>query len=199
MKNIKNIILLCFIGFFIIFLFDRIKPATGYSILENLEIPSYILAQSDVMRKEVFFNSVVNEIESVKRLETKYIGIAGRRSNQPDYFEKLGNCADTNQLVKLTDHRSPLVRSIAFTVLQNKNYSGLKQIFKKHLKDNQTYDVYAGCTISPNAVNIDFYYCISSSLNLQEKKLYKTELMKQYKNTWFEYMIGEPSMAITDQ
>ncbi|HLP35647.1 hypothetical protein [Lacibacter sp.] len=143
--------------------------------------------QPDSIRDKIALNNLVSDISALQNLESKHIGIEGRESTQPDYLSILKKWADTNQLVKLTEHGNALVRSLSFQALRDKNYIGLIEIFKKHLNDNQTYNVHSGCVVEPVPVNIAFFRCIYPTLSAAEAKSFKNELLKQYRDTGFEF------------
>ena len=159
------------------------------TLVDEITIPRELIMQSDSLRNANDINMVVSEISTLSQLEGPYIGISGRKSEQRDYTNLLEKWADINQLVKLTDHKNAMVKSIAFAALKNKNYPGLRLIFEKHLFDRQTFQIQSGCEIFPMPINIDFYTCIYSQLNKSEAQIYKKQILRQYAGTHFEHML----------
>jgi len=189
MNTLRNIALLTLMGVGLFFLFAKIKATKEHSIVDDLGVSNNIATQPDSIRDEIELNNLVYSIATLNNLESEYIGYEGRKSTQPDYLAILKKWADTTRLVKLTDHGNALVRSMAFQTLKEKNYNGLKEIFKKHLNDKQTYNVHSGCDVESVPVNIAFYRCISPTLASVEVATYKRKLLELYKGTFFEFMI----------
>ncbi len=189
MSTLRNIALLLLAGICLYFLYDKIQSAKEYSIVDDLEVSGDFMTQPDSVRDKIALNNLVHKIATLQNLESNYIGIEGRKSTQPDYVSILKIWADTNQLVKLTDHGNAIVKSIAFQALKDKNYAGLKEIFEKHLNDKQTYNYHSGCVIEPVPVNLEFYRCIYPTLSSVEANSYKQALLEIYRGTHFEHEI----------
>ncbi|HTH31417.1 MAG TPA: hypothetical protein VL946_08700 [Lacibacter sp.] len=140
----------------------------------------------DSVRKKQRLDHLVFEITSLERLEGRYIGIDGHKSNQTDYAGELGKLADTNYLSKLTTHSSPYLRVVAFQALLDNNYSQIEEIFRQHLNDNSTYQLYSGCLITPEPVNLTMFNLLRYKLTDEAQTVYYEKIMEQLKksNYW---------------
>ena len=150
---------------------------------------THLTPQSDSLRNAIDLNNLVFNISTLSSIEGDNIGVDGRKSTQPDYSHQLAMWADTNQLVKLTNHEKPIVRVLAFGALLEKKYTRIKDIFISHLSDEATCNFYSGCMIDPVPVNIIYYQVVSSWLTLKENQYYKKLLINEYKNTGFWWKV----------
>ena len=192
MKTLRKIIFLLIVGVGLFALFIKILSLKKNSFFDDLNESGNFSTQPDSIRDKNALSLLVHEISSLTNLEANYIGFEGRKSTQPDYSVLLEKRATVNQLVELTDHGSPLVRLMAFQALRNKNYPDLKQLFERHLYDDQTYNFYSGCVVGPMPVNVDFYRCIYPTLSSVDAKSYQKKLIAKYKGTMYEYMFRYP-------
>jgi hypothetical protein len=192
MQTLRNVALLIIflLGVFILYL--QFTSPGMHSITEDIDITHKFPLQPVSIQNKDAINNLVYAIAALAVRESNYIGIDGRKSTQPNYLDLLEKQAGIDQLVQLTNHKSSLVRSLAFQALKDKNYTGLKEIFDKHIFDDQTYQYQSGCVIEPIPVNSDLYHCICPLLNKHEAALYKTKLLKKYKDTYFEYFFQYP-------
>jgi len=187
MITLRNILLIVLTGSYLLFLYNRIRSTKEYSIVDDLEVN--FTPQPDSLRNEIALTNLVNNISTLQYLESDYVGYEGRKSTQPHYSNILAKWATINQLVKLTGHWNALVKTMAFQALRDKNYTGLKEIFKDHLNDKQTYNLHSGCVVKPVPLNIDFYSCIYPKLSSVEAASYKKELLEQYRDNYFQSMV----------
>lgn len=158
------------------------------ALIEGLS--SEIIPEPDSIKDKKAINDLVYRIATLERVENAFIGLEGRKSEQPNYVEYLVKWADTGSLVKLTDHPNAIVKSFSFRALQQKNYTGLKDIFEKHLFDKQTYSFHSGCVVTPVAINLDFFNTLSPSLSKKEREFYKAALLKQYAGGYLAWELG---------
>ena len=158
-------------------------------IIEDIEAPQNIVIIPDSIHKKQMLFSLVNEMSSVSKLESEYIGFDGHRSLQPNYSAQLARLADTGYILSLVKHSTPIVRIIAVESLVELKYPDLRLVFLKLINDKDTYTFQSGCMAGPIPINIACYSSISTRLTEKEKHKYKSELMRQYKNTGFEYLL----------
>lgn len=184
LRNIKILIIgsACFY-----FIFTQVQFPKKHSLVDDLKVPENFKIQPDSIRNKIYLNNLIQEISALDCLEAKHIGIEGRESKQVDYLGTLKKWSDIDELVKLTDHKNPLVRTLAFQALIDSKHNGLEEIFKKHLKDSQTYNYHSGCVVEPVPVNIAFYQSIYSTLSPAKANYFKQELLKE--STGFEFML----------
>jgi hypothetical protein len=144
---------------------------------------------SDSVRNARDLNELVYRISQESDVEEGYIGIEGRKSTQPNYSHMLALWADTNQLVKLTNHSCAIVKLFSFEALLEKGYPNLKTILQSHIADIQVYSLHSGCTVEQVPINFAFFNMLSPSLNKIETTSFKNELLKKYKNIYPYYLL----------
>jgi hypothetical protein len=169
-------------------IFIYIHSRKNSTIINKIVIPKETTNISDSMMNEIALIDLVNNITSEKRLESDYKGIEGVKSSQPKYLTLLIKWANFKQLVRLTSNSNPLVRILSFEALKEKKYPDLKNIFREHLFDQQTYQYQSGCDVGNRPVNISFYKCIYSELSKSDLTYYKNTLLKQYGANYFNYL-----------
>lgn len=67
-------------------------------------------------------------------------------------FSQLNKIAKLEELIELTDHKSPAVRGYSFWALAKRNYSGLEDIFLNHINDTESVLQKNGCMIGKETV-----------------------------------------------
>lgn len=172
-KSLQNIVLIL-LG---LFLFSCKNKTNLY--IEKVELPEQLADVPDSLRKIQALDQLVVEITKLERLEGKYVGYAGLPSTQRDYSQELLKLADTNYLLRLTSHRNPIVRVISFEVLVAKGFFTIKNVFKDHIEDNETYLSYGGCLITPMPVNLRMYNTIKDQLTSEEKAHFGKLIIEQ--------------------
>lgn len=97
--------------------------------------------------------TLIDSIIKRNVFESHYVGAGGTMSEQYENFLKLIKISSEKELLKLTDHKNPILRVYAQTyfIEQNKN---VIEIFKKELKRNEKIEALDGCLI-------DFEYTYS--------------------------------------
>jgi hypothetical protein len=171
-----------------VFIFIYIHSRKDSTIINEIVISKEMASLSDSMMNEIALTDLVNNITSEKQLESDYKGIGGVKSSQPKYLTLLLRWANTKQLVRLTSNSNPLVRILSFEALKEKKYPELKNIFREHLFDQQTYQYQSGCEVGNRPVNISFYKSIYSGLSKTDLTYYKNTLLKQYGANYFNYL-----------
>ncbi len=188
MHAFRNLFLFTLSGISLYLMFTIVRSQKEHRIIDDLQVPDATTVRPDSIRNSIALNQLVYDIAMLKSLEGDVVGFEGRRSTRPGYADLLQLWADTAQLVKLTDHGSPVVRVTAFGALKAREYPGLKAIFEKHIYDDQTYALHSGCETGPRPVNVDFFYCISPVLTAAEKESFREKLLKKYEGTYLETM-----------
>lgn len=115
-------------------------------------------AQNKPVRPEI--SDIVNKISAYGTVDAAGVGIAGVKTEQYERFEKLMKNATVDELVSLTDHKSPAVKAYSFWALSKRKFPGLSLIVKKHAADSSTFRFFTGCLLSRERIR-DFYLSIS--------------------------------------
>ncbi len=89
-------------------------------------------------------------------IDGEAVGYAGIKSDIYLCFERLVELATSEELIFLTDHKTPSVRAYAFWALSKKRNPIVKEIMMNHLNDTGTFSYMSGCSISEEQVN-QFY------------------------------------------
>ena len=103
---------------------------------------------------------IVNKISAYNIVDAAGVGIAGVKTEQYERFENLIKYATIDELVSLTDHKSPTVKAYSFWALSKRKFPGLSLIVKKHAADSSTFRFFSGCLLSRESIK-DFYVSIS--------------------------------------
>ena len=174
MHLIKTIAFLLLIGYLLL----QSCNVKRDSLIDEMILTEKVGKQSDSAHTDIELMALVWNIANSGSVKSEYISFDGRKSNQPDYSLMLTAVADTNQLLKLTNHGSGLVKYFAFQALQRSGYKSLRKVFLDHLSDKQTYLSYGGCIQTNVPINVTYLYFMSSSLTLSEFEYYKNEIRK---------------------
>ncbi len=113
---------------------------------------TYTLAAQDLVKGDLKSmlsggSFVVNDIASYNVVESKQTGFAGAMSEQYARFEKWYKSSTEEQLIKMTDHASGVVRAYAFWGLVKKESSFLREIRNAHMDDDEIIDTTNGCVM----------------------------------------------------
>lgn len=101
--------------------------------------------------------NTVNQIEQYKGVDAAAIGVAGSKTDQYKRLEQLIHEATTQELLQLTNHKSPIVRAYAFWALGKREYKSIiPKVVEKHLKDNESFTYTSGCL--PQTEHINSFY-----------------------------------------
>lgn len=111
--------------------------------------------------KEVLIDSIIKR----NVFESHYVGAGGTMSEQYENFQKLFKISSEKELLKLTDHKNPILRvySQTYFIEQNKN---VIEIFKKELKRNKKIETYEGCLIDFEYTSSIIYHSYWNSVRL---------------------------------
>lgn len=90
-------------------------------------------------------DKIVSEIAIYGIVESESIYYSGKPSDQWKRYEQLFKIATTGQLIGLTDHKSPAVRSYSFLALAEKDIDRAFPVLLNHLKDTVTVEIQNGC------------------------------------------------------
>jgi len=99
---------------------------------------------------------VVDKIAEDNMYKSSAVGYAGERTKQWDRFIELSEKATDEDLIILTDHKSPAVKCYSFQALAERNNPKTFEILLNHLKDNDTIETFHGCLMSSQLVG-DFF------------------------------------------
>ena len=101
--------------------------------------------------------SFVDKLQKDNQVHFGYpVGYSGKRETKNKYyklFKRLESKATIEELVELTNYKSPVIVVYAFEILKSRNYQGLKNIFLSHPNDTAWYWTAGGCTGVLNRVN----------------------------------------------
>jgi hypothetical protein len=82
-----------------------------------------------------------------------FSGIPETNNKYYKLYQKLSSKATDKELVSLTNENSKTVVLYSFLILYSRNYSDLKQVFLKNIKDTADVWIAGGCTGSVTRVN----------------------------------------------
>ncbi|MEM7369036.1 MAG: hypothetical protein AAF587_10595 [Bacteroidota bacterium] len=99
---------------------------------------------------------LVTEIAQDSVLMSRAIGIGGLPNRQYSRFQILSSKASKEDLLTLTDHPSPVVRSYTFWALADQKVEGISWIARNHLSDTARVRTQFGCVGETKFV-ADFY------------------------------------------
>lgn len=99
---------------------------------------------------------VVDKIEEDNMYKSSAVGYAGERTKQWDRFEELKKKATDEELIILTNHKSPAVKCYSFQALAERNNPKTFEILLDHLKDTDMVETFQGCIVSGQSVG-DFF------------------------------------------
>lgn len=131
------------------------KRASLMSIMIVLLVNNFSNAQHDTELSPQIRNTV-SKIAQDNMYKSSAIGYGGARPEQWDRFEKLKQNATDQELITLTDHKNPAVRSYAFQALAERNSNSIFEILLNHLTDTAQLQTFQGCIVSSQTVG-DFF------------------------------------------
>ena len=99
---------------------------------------------------------IVNKIEQENIYKSAAVGYGAVRTAQWNRFEKMKKEASELELVMLTDHQNPVVRSYAFQALAERQSNATFEILLNHLADTAQLQTLQGCFMSSQTVG-DFF------------------------------------------
>jgi hypothetical protein len=160
----------------------------NYSLLKNVEIPDTSSLKVSRSLKQTN-TDLVDEIASCNRVDSKFTGYSGTTSEQYLRFERLSKYATTDELTKLLNNKSAVVRVYAFWALQDRKNINLKRIILEHIQDTLSFASLQGCMGSHSYVNLHFlaygkYCCLSE----KEFKYYMQVVSKCYPKKEWEFI-----------
>ena len=148
--------------------FDNISTimnSNKYSGLKRLIISSALFflfcftSISQAIQNEIR-PKIQNIVSKLKKETTLHlggpVGLFGVLETNNKYYklyEKLSTKATDKELVLLTNDNSKTIFLYSFLILYSRNYSALKEIFLKNIKDSSEVRIAGGCTGSADRVN----------------------------------------------
>lgn len=123
-------------------------------ILLLILIPFVGFTQDNHSKKSI--DELVKEIAMENELTSRAVGFGGSPSGQYQRYDVLKSKATREQLIKLTEHESPVIRCYAFWGLADRQEKDLFPILIDHLGDTATINRQFGCVLSKVSV-ADFY------------------------------------------
>lgn len=99
---------------------------------------------------------VVDKIAEDNMYKSSAVGYAGERTKQWDRFEELKKRATDEELIILTNHKSPAVKCYSFQALAERKSPKTFEILLNHLKDTDVIETFQGCIVSVQLVG-DFF------------------------------------------
>lgn len=118
---------------------------------------------------------LVDSIAAQNEVMGSAVGFAGIRPRQYDHFMRLKEKASEQELLDLTGHPNPAVRSYAFWALAGKTPDSLFPVIADHLNDTARVETMFGCFTEQIMVG-DFFIAVATG-NIEESlhKLSKKE------------------------
>lgn len=133
------------------------------------------LGYGQQVRPEV--QRLASQIEKHGQIESAHIGYAGRTSEQFERCEKLFSLATEQELKTLTDHKSPIVRCVAFAGLSERNPELAFTALENRLHDTEEFSVQSGCLGYTITVADD---CLRTFRSIMESDSFKLEQRQPY-------------------
>ena len=99
---------------------------------------------------------IVDKIEEDNMYMSSAVGYGGERPKQWDRFEELKKKATDEELIILTNHKSPAVKCYSFQALAERKNPKTFEILLNHLKDTEMVETFQGCIVSGQSVG-DFF------------------------------------------
>lgn len=119
---------------------------------------------------------VVDKIEEDNMYKSSAIGYAGERTKQWDRFVKLKKNATDEELIILTNHKSPAVKCYSFHALAERKNQKTFEILLNHLKDTDVVETFQGCIVSSQSVGDFFLDVVTPNyISLSTYKLNKVQ------------------------
>lgn len=159
-------------------------------LMDGVAMPEEVLKQTDEERVKKAVDNAVRILASANTLYGEHIGVDGHTPEE--YQLQSGACsylakwADTNRLVALTHHTSPLVRYQAFVALKGKKYTGIKRILQEHIDDRGSYYVNSGCTSHEEFVNACMFQEVQGELGYNDSLYFARCIEKRY-GIWYRF------------
>ena len=143
------------------------------------------------------FKNAFSEIISEFKKHTEF-----NNKNSESCFEALKGYAADRELLILTKDPNANVKVYAFKALYQRNYSGIKDVFKNHLNDKQIIFIHVGLSepggsVSYTAtkyINLFFLKIITPKLTQNEIKEYKEKISKSFTVEEWERVSNENSI-----
>lgn len=116
--------------------------------------------------------AIINDFEFEDGMvESAYVGYAGQPSDQFEVFERLYKEATESELLELTKHPEPIVRSYSFWGLAKINSNELEANLRQHLNDTTQVLTMSGCRVGIERVNTFMLDVVTPKLVDNCKKL----------------------------
>lgn len=128
-------------------------------------------SQSGSNNIPVDLKGIVDAIEKGSTVESSHIGEGGVPSKQWEKYEQLKKVANADQLIPLTNHKSPAVRCYAFQALAAKSSGKVFNVLLAHLTDTSKVKTQSGCILSNEFVG-DYFIEVVTPRRI-ENDIYK--------------------------
>ncbi|MCG2615381.1 hypothetical protein LZZ85_13860 [Terrimonas sp. NA20] len=129
-------------------------------------------------------DGVVSRIADYNIFEYEVTGLVEDSSEQWKRYDSLLAGVTEEYLVKLCDHRSPVIRAYAFSGLIRKKSSHIFRVLREHIHDTASFTMVTGCFSNAWSVtdfylqNVGYYYKDSSSYRIDpEQRAFLDSLM----------------------
>lgn len=101
---------------------------------------------------------IVKRIAEINEVQSAHVGAVGVKSDNYKNFLELKEIAQTEDLLKLTDNKNPVVACYASMALADRSYPELKTIFLKFVSHPRQVSIFSGCLKSRNDISSELYH-----------------------------------------
>ncbi len=167
-------------------LLNKIKVVKYFIILFALIITPFLKphGQSTGVDIRPSIKKIVTELSGEKTLHLGApVGFAGTPETHNKYFklyQKLGRKATDKELVSLTEDDSKVLVLYSFLILHSRNYSNLKEVFLKNIKDNSDVRMASDCTGIILRVNMFMLQQLNPAFNNSRQQYLTKEEYDKY-------------------
>ena len=115
-----------------------------------LPLSSFSKSEFDKGKVSKEITEIISHIENNSSFDAHLVGFVGKKTETFGYFLKLRDKATKKELIALTDHPSPAVRSYAFIALASdasNTSNDLQLIIENHIQDSEHVSQQSGCEV----------------------------------------------------
>lgn len=111
---------------------------------------------------------IVNEIEKINEYHHEYVGFSLGENHKN--FQTLKSKASIEELVKLTEHKNPVVIAYSANALFDKKYQKADEVFAKILKNDSIVEEISGDLWSESRISNIVYHHYWNSVNINDRE-----------------------------
>lgn len=134
--------------------------------MKNLTNIFFLFVSLSVCSQSV--KEIINEIEKINEYHHEYVGFSFGENYKN--FETLKSKASIEELVKLTEHRNPVVIAYSANALFDKKYKKADEVFAKILKNDSIVEEITGCLWGEERISNIVYHHYWNSVNVNDRE-----------------------------